>query len=407
MGVRKKPNIGIFGRRNNGKSSLINILSGQNIAIVSDVAGTTTDPVKKLMEINGIGPTVLIDTAGIDDEGELGNLRIDKSLKTISKIDMGILVIKNNEWDIFEDDIVSRFVKLKVPYIIVHNISDVNSLDNEFSKKIQTELKTEIIEFSTINPYNRENLIKLIKNTIPETAYKSNSILGDIVKYGDIVILVTPIDIEAPEGRLILPQVQTIRDLLDNDCIAVVLKERELDVYLKSLNKPPALVVTDSQEFLKVSATVPISIPLTSFSILFARLKGDFNNYLSGTPTLDKLKDGDKVLVLESCSHHVSCDDIGRVKIPRWISTYTGKKIDYTIVAGLDDIPGNVEVYSLVVQCGGCVITDKQLQSRLLPFIEAGIPVTNYGMVISYVHGIFKRAVSALAKIENGESDYL
>ncbi|PID28509.1 MAG: [FeFe] hydrogenase H-cluster maturation GTPase HydF [Candidatus Cloacimonadota bacterium] len=408
MGKNRRPHIGIFGRRNNGKSSLINALSGQDIAIVSNFAGTTTDPVKKVMEIPGIGPVVLIDTAGIDDTGELGALRIKKSFKTIKHIDLGIIVTKGNEFDIYEEDLIERFKKLKTPFIIVHNRSDEILMKNSFSQKISERFGTEPIQFSAIFPKNREELIRKIKKSTPESSFKSKSILGDIVKYGDIVILVTPIDIEAPEGRLILPQVQTIRDLLDNDCIAVVVKERELDLFLKQLKNPPALVVTDSQEFLKVGGTVPNSIPLTSFSILLARLKGDFDKFLEGTPYIDKLKDGDNVLILESCTHHVSCDDIGRVKIPRWLSSFTGKKLNFDVVSGLDDIEKPIEEYSLVVQCGGCVITDKQLQNRLKPAIDKGIPVSNYGMAISYCHGIFKRAIKPFSLNKTDDiSEYL
>jgi [FeFe] hydrogenase H-cluster maturation GTPase HydF len=251
--------------------------------------------------------------------------------------------------------------------------------------------------------YNN-SLIDLIKRKIPKSAYDQKGILGDLLNEGDIVLLITPIDIEAPKGRLILPQVQVIRDILDSDCTAVVVKEREVDAFLRKTHIRPKLVVTDSQVFLKADASIPPDIPLTSFSILLARQKGDFAEYLKGTPKIGTLKDGDKVLLLESCSHHVSCDDIGRVKIPRWISSFTGKKLEYETIAGLDELHRPIEEYALVIQCGGCMITHKQLVNRLKGAKKHDIPITNYGMAIAYVHGIFNRAVQLF--IDGSESDY-
>lgn len=402
----QRPHLGIFGRRNNGKSSLINALAGQEIAIVDNTAGTTTDPVKKVMELTGIGPVIIIDTAGIDDIGDLGKKRVEKSKRIIKQVDLAVLVITNNCFSDSEKNLIEEFKKFETPFFIIHNKSDIAALDNNLKSELETKYKTDVTEFSTLNFKSIDGLLELIKKHIPETAYQKPTILGDLVKYGDIVILVTPIDIEAPEGRLILPQVQTIRDILDNDSVAVVLKERELDIYLKSIAKKPALVVTDSQEFLKVDASVPKDIPMTSFSILFARLKGDFAAFLDGTPKISELQDGDKVLMLESCSHHVSCDDIGRVKIPRWISNFTGKKLTFTTVSGLDELPDDLDTYSLVIQCGGCVVTRKQLINRLSLVKGKSIPVTNYGMAISYVHGIWKRAVAPFTQT-NDEEDYL
>jgi [FeFe] hydrogenase H-cluster maturation GTPase HydF len=232
--------------------------------------------------------------------------------------------------------------------------------------------------------------------------------VGDLISYGDVVLLITPIDIEAPEGRMILPQVQVIRDVLDNNGVVVICKEREVDAYLRKMDPKPALVITDSQVFPKADAAVPRNIPLTSFSIILARQKGDFANYIKGTPFISKLKDGDRVLILESCSHHVSCDDIGRIKIPRWLSSFTGKKLEFTVVAGLDRIPGEMKEYAMVIQCGSCMITRKQLISRLKPAIDAGIPVTNYGMAIAYVHGIYNRAIQPFnVSTKDGKVDYL
>lgn len=406
-GKDAKPHIGIFGRRNFGKSSLINALAGQEIAIVSDIAGTTTDPVKKSMEIPGIGPAVIIDTAGIDDVGELGQKRIAKSIEALKTIDLAILVIAGNVFAEPEKNLISSFEEFSVPFFVIHNKSDIAIIEDYLRNSIEKGLNTKVIDFSTISKQDTEQIISAIKEFMPETAYQSRSLIGDLVSYGDTVLLITPIDIEAPEGRMILPQVQVIRDVLDNDCIAIVLKEKEVDAYIRMMNPKPKLAITDSQVFLKADASIPKHIPLTSFSILLARSKGDFENYLKGTPQISKLKDGDLVLILESCTHHVSCDDIGRMKIPRWLSNFTGKKLDYEVVAGLNKLPRDIKEYSLVVQCGGCVLTRKQVINRLKPAVDAGIPVTNYGMAISYVHGIYERAVAPFVKIDKDSLDYL
>jgi [FeFe] hydrogenase H-cluster maturation GTPase HydF len=399
-GRENKPHIGIFGRRNYGKSSLINHLSGQDVAIVSDIAGTTTDPVKKSIEIHGIGPVIFVDTAGIDDSGELGNLRVSKTLKTISSIDLAILVISGNVFDSVEEQLIDKFKNYSVPFLIVHHKSDIEQLTQPTAEKIAAKTGKSVLDFSSKSSSADilESLVKLIKESMPPTAWKKPSLLGDLVSYGDIVLLITPIDIEAPEGRMILPQVQAIRDILDNDCVAIVLKEREVDSFLKRTGIRPKLAITDSQVFLKADASIPKNIPLTSFSILLARQKGDFFKSIEGTPKISELKDNDRVLFLESCTHHVSCDDIGRVKIPRWINNFTGKKLQYDTIAGLDNLPRPIEEYSLVIQCGGCMITQKQLQNRLRPAIDKKIPVTNYGMAIAYVQGIFCRAVAPFIK---------
>jgi len=389
-----KPHIGIFGRRNHGKSSLINALSGQDVSIVSDIAGTTTDPVKKQMEIHGIGPVVIIDTAGNDDEGELGEKRVNKTISVIKTVDLAILVVAHNKFGVQEIQIIDELTKFDVPFIVVYNKVDVELPTDDFISKLKENTHSKVINFSCKERDKYiEPLILLLKDVVPESAYQRKTILGDLVKQGDLILMITPIDIEAPEGRLILPQVQTIRDALDNDCAVIVVKERELDGLLRKLEPKPALAVTDSQVFLKVGASVPQDIPLTSFSILLARLKGEFNAYLKGTPAISTLNSGDRILLLESCTHHVSCDDIGRVKIPRWISQFTGKQLHYDVVAGLDELQRPMTDYSMVIQCGGCMVTQKQLVSRLKPAIEAGIPVSNYGMTIAYVQGIFDRAV--------------
>ena len=402
-----KPHIGIFGRRNNGKSSLINTLAEQEVAIVSNEPGTTTDPVKKSMEITDLGPVVMIDTAGTDDTGELGKKRVSRTREVIKTIDLGILVLAENRFDQEETAIIEQLDKWEVPYLVVHNKTDLEAVSERVRQQVRTETGREIFEFSCLHPGNREELIDQIKTAIPETAYLTKSMVGDVISQGDLVLLITPIDDEAPEGRLILPQVQAIRDILDNDAIAVVAKEREIDTLLKRLSPKPALAICDSQVFKKADASIPDDIPLTSFSTVLARYKGDFENYLLGTPKLSELKDGDKILILESCTHQVSCDDIGRMKIPRWLSSFSGKHLEYQVVAGLNKVPGKITDYSMVIQCGGCMITRKQLINRLKPAIEAGIPVTNYGMAIAYMHGIYERAVAPFVELDPESISYL
>ncbi len=399
-GKDTKPHIGIYGRRNNGKSSFINLLTGQSIAIVSDHPGTTTDPVKKSVEIFDVGPAIIIDTAGIDDEGDLGKLRIEKTMKTVPTIDMGIILLAENKFGDFEKQLIKRFQYYDVPYVLIHNKSDVEKPTADFIDKVKQFTGKEIFTFSIMKPDNFEDLLKEIKQTIPETAYVNPSLFKDIVKPKDIVLLVTPIDSEAPVGRMILPQVMAWRDLLDNDCICMSVKESELEDFFK-LNIKPALVVTDSQAFNFVSKIVPKEIMLTGFSVVFSKLKGDFDAFLEGTPSIDKLQDGDKVLILESCTHHVSCDDIGRFKIPGWLEEHTGKKLEFDVVPGLADIEKPPETYKLIIQCGGCMVTRKQIISRLKPFVKASVPVTNYGMTIAWVNGIFERAVEPFLKSKN------
>lgn len=407
-GRETKPHIGIFGRRNNGKSSLINAFTGQDTAIVSEIAGTTTDPVKKSIEIAGIGPAVVIDTAGIDDSGELGQKRILRSRDMLKLIDLAILVFAGNLFDEPEKGLIADFRKNDLPFLVIHNKSDLQPAEKELLEVIHDRYSVPVIEFSAKYPTNLDEVIRAVQEIMPESAYRKKPLVGDLISYGDVVLLITPIDIEAPEGRMILPQVQVIRDVLDNDGVVVICKEREVDAYLRKMDPRPALVITDSQVFPKADAAVPRDIPLTSFSIVLARQKGDFDSYLKGTPYISKLKDGDRVLILESCSHHVSCDDIGRIKIPRWLSSFTGKKLEFTVVAGLDRIPGEMKEYAMVIQCGSCMITRKQLISRLKPAIDAGIPVTNYGMAIAYVHGIYNRAIEPFnVSTKDGMVDYL
>lgn len=393
MARERQPHIGIFGRRNNGKSTLINLLTGQELAIVSSVAGTTTDPVRKSVEILGFAPAILIDTAGIDDVGTLGKKRIAKTKQVVKTIDLAILVITNNCVDTFEIELIKKFKQFDVPFIVVHNKQDIETLQSVTTKRLKSLGAIEVLPFG-FNNVDLNPLVKAIKIAVPNTAYTFPSLLGDIISKDDIVLLITPIDSEAPEGRMILPQVQAIRDVLDNSAVCIVLKENAVTNFLAKTSITPNLVVTDSQVFKKVDAIIPKHVPLTGFSVMLAKFKGNFDAYLKGTPKIDELKNGDKVLLLESCTHHTTCDDIGRVKIPRWLTTFTGKQLEFTVVAGLAEIPNKITDYALIIQCGGCMITPKQISGRLQPAIEAGVSVTNYGMTIAYVQGIYQRAIA-------------
>jgi [FeFe] hydrogenase H-cluster maturation GTPase HydF len=379
-----KPHIGIFGRRNVGKSLFINALTGSDIAIVSELAGTTTDPVRKSMEIFGIGPVVLIDTAGIDDVGMLGEKRTAKTLEVIKQIDCAILLISNNIFGEFEENLMVRFKEWSLPCLIVHNKSDEEPL----------KIPMNAVEFSALTCENLENVLDALKKLIPDTAYHQPSLLKGIIKKGDIVMLITPIDSEAPDGRMILPQVMAIRDVLDQDAVNIVVKETEAAEFLHSTGIKPALVLTDSQAFGYVSAIIPMDVPLSSFSIAFARMRGPFEAYVRGTHHIAELKDGDRVLMLESCTHQVSCEDIGRHKLPRWLSAYTKKQLEFEVVAGLTETKLPIVEYAMILQCGGCMITRRQVLGRLSEALKAGVPVSNYGMTIAYLNGIFDRVVS-------------
>ena len=393
-GQNSTPHIGIFGRRNVGKSALINALTGQEIAIVSDVAGTTTDPVKKTMEISGIGPVVLIDTAGMDDVNELGKKRIEKTQNVLKQIDLAIIVISDYQFDETENNVVEQLCELDTPFIIANNKSDIIDIKAHNDAPQREE---PVISISAKTGSGISELIEAMKQKMPVSAYHTHSLLEGIVKENDTVLLITPIDSAAPEGRLILPQVQTIRAILDADAMAVVLKEDKVDDFFNARGAEDSqraqvdLVITDSQVFKTVAPLIPENIPLTSFSILLARYKGDYENYLKGTPQIENLKNGDTVLIMESCTHLTSCEDIGRVKIPKWLTEYTGKNLHFDFISGLTPVE-NIEKYALVVQCGGCMITKKQILNRLKPAVDAGIPITNYGMLIAYLTGIFERA---------------
>jgi [FeFe] hydrogenase H-cluster maturation GTPase HydF len=386
-GRDNKPHIGLFGRRNNGKSSLINALTGQDIAIVSEKPGTTTDPVKKSIEIFGIGPVILIDTAGIDDTGDLGKKRIAKSYEAMKIIDLAVLVIANYQWGDYETALLQKLNELNTPTIIVNNKSD---LITEFKTQLNNGVK--IINCSTVTRTGIEALIAQIVDKMPNSAYISKSMFGNLIEPYDTVVLITPIDSEAPEGRMILPQIQAVRDVLDHDAIAVIMKEDKIEFYLKS-NPAPKLIVTDSQAFPAIAHFIPEEIPFTGFSIALAHQKGDFEQYVKGTPCIEKLQNGDTLLIMESCTHLTSCEDIGRVKIPDRLQIYTGKKLNFDYVSSLHPLPDHLERYAMIVQCGGCMVTRKQLLNRLKPAIALGIPITNYGMLLAYLTGIFNRVV--------------
>ena len=384
--------LGIFGRRNVGKSSFLNAVTGQDVAIVSDVAGTTTDPVEKAMELLPIGPVLFIDTAGIDDVGALGEMRMERSRQAIERTDVAILVADAREWDDFEQGLLDWFAGEKLPAIVVFNKSDLS----EPSPELLDLLKARDIPWiSTVasRGEGRDAFRQVLVDTVPDEFIAPGSIIGDLVPPGGMAVLVVPIDLEAPKGRLIMPQVQTIRDLLDSDACCAVVKERELRDLLDNLKRPPAIVITDSQAFLKVDGDTPPEIPMTSFSILFARFKGDLAALTAGAVAIDDLQPGDRILMAEGCTHHPIGEDIGRVKIPRWLTQYVGGKLEFDTLSGRD-FPDDLSPYKLVIHCGSCTFNRRQLLSRIITCNRAGVPMTNYGMAIAHALGIFKRALA-------------
>lgn len=386
-------NIGIFGRMNTGKSSLINLLTDQEISIVSESSGTTTDPVIKTVEIKDIGPVTLIDTAGIDDLSDIGILKVNKSREIIKRVDCAILLITENQFDQYEVELINQFEDNETPFIIVHNKNDLKKITEITLTSIRSCTNAIVIDISTYQPGDKEQLTSLLKKIIPESVYNQKGLLEDLVKSKEIVLLIVTIDKGAPEGRLILPQNQTIREAIDRECIVITVKDSELDNFLK-LGITPSLVITDSQLFKTVVKKLSVSIPLTSFSILFARQKGSFSTYLEGAHQIPKLQNDDNILILESCSHHTSCDDIGRVKIPALLQKHTGKSLNFSVVSGLSPLPNNISNISMVIQCGGCMVTRKQIINRIKPFINAHIPVTNYGMALAFTNGYLDRVTS-------------
>ncbi|WP_027364052.1 [FeFe] hydrogenase H-cluster maturation GTPase HydF [Desulfotruncus alcoholivorax] len=393
--------IALFGRRNAGKSSLINALTGQELAIVSPVAGTTTDPVYKSMEILPIGPVVLIDTAGLDDEGELGAKRVAKSMAVLAKTDLALLVIDPQQGiNRTELELVETIKQKQLPLIGVINKTDLDEVDSDFSGQLPA------IPTVKVSARTGRGLTEL-KQAMVQLAPKdwtAPTIAGDLVPPGELALLVVPIDLAAPKGRLILPQVQTIRDMLDHECLTMVVKERELKAALNKLQKPPALVITDSQVFLKVDADTPPGVPMTSFSILFARYKGDLATLVSGALAVEDLEPGDKVLIAEACTHHRVADDIGTVKIPRWLRQAVGGELDFHWSSGIE-LPSDLASYKLIVHCGACMINRREMLSRIMAANAAGVPVVNYGVLIAYVLGILRRALGpfpdVLALLDN------
>lgn len=381
--------IGVFGRTNVGKSSLLNKITNQEVSIVSDIAGTTTDVVEKSMELLPVGPVTFLDTAGLDDETELSVQRIEKTMKVVNRIDVAVVVCDFNGIGKFENDLIEKFKELKIPYLIVVNKCDLAP------KSFHIDLKSELFNIIYTSVKKDEKIVFKFKealvNLLPEDFVNSPKIVGDLVPAKSTVILVIPIDKEAPKGRIILPQVQTLRDLLDNNCLSYVVKESELKDALDNLKTPPALVVTDSQAFKKVSEIVPENVSLTSFSILFARLKGDLDEFVNGARAIENLKDGDMVLILESCTHHAIEDDIGRVKIPNLLRKKTGKNLVIHNYAG-HDFP-DIKDYKLIIHCGACMTNRREVLSRVLIANQNNVPITNYGVVISYCLGILPRAI--------------
>lgn len=384
--------IALFGKRNAGKSSVINAITNQDIAIVSEVKGTTTDPVYKSMEILPIGPCVIIDTAGIDDFGSLGELRVKKSLEVLNKTDVALIIVdaKQGITD-YEKDLIEKIKDKKIPLAIVLNKIDLIDIDKIDIKKLSKQLDVEIAPVSAIKRKGIEELKEKIIEIKPQEKNKLK-LVGDLIKPTDFVILVTPIDKAAPKGRLILPQQQTIRDILDHNAISVVVKESELKEALEGLKEKAKLVITDSQAFEKVSKDTPDNIPLTSFSILFARFKGDLIELIKGAKAIDSLKDGDKILISEACTHHRQDDDIGKVKIPRWLLERTGKKLEFEFSSGTG-FTEEAKKYSLIIHCGGCMLNRAGMVNRIDSVRKLGVPIVNYGVFIAYIHGILDRAL--------------
>ena len=397
--MSERVHIGFFGKRNAGKSSVMNAVTGQELAVVSDVKGTTTDPVYKSMELLPLGPVVMMDTPGIDDEGELGGLRVKKSYQVLNKADAAVLVIDGTSGASREDRVLLERIRRKgIPFAAVLNKQELSS------KKIR-ESTAEILGLSVdeILPVSagkgtgirelKEKIAKIAKREEPQ-----RRIVGDMISPSDFVVLVVPIDSAAPKGRLILPQQQTIRDILEADAVSVVIKEDRVRETIESLGKKPRLVITDSQAFSKVAADTPEDIPLTSFSILFAGYKGNLRTAVAGVTALDRLNDGDKILISEGCTHHRQCDDIGTVKIPRWIREYTGKDIRIETTSGTE-FPDELSGYKLIVHCGGCMLNEREMKYRLSCAEDQGVPMTNYGILIAYVKGILKRSVEIFPEI--------
>lgn len=404
MGLNNTPNadrvhIGIFGRRNAGKSSVINAVTGQNLAIVSDVLGTTTDPVYKAMEILPLGPVVLIDTPGLDDVGELGELRVQKAFQVLNKTDIALLVLDVNSGFSKEEEKLLELVKAKnIPFVAVLNKTDIVKEDKikEFEKLLKDKYNIENVV--SVSAEKKDGIFELKEKIASLNTEKEKSpIISDLVCPGETAVLVVPIDESAPKGRLILPQQQTIRDLLDHNAMAAVTQVTTLAKTLESFKEPPKIVVTDSQAFKEVAKIVPESVPLTSFSILFARHKGELSTLVKGVKAMDNLKDGDTVLISEGCTHHRQCNDIGSVKIPNAVRKYTGKNLNFEFTSG-GEFPLDLSKYSLIIHCGGCMLNEREMKYRIACANDAGIPMVNYGVLLAHVNGILNRSLEPVEK---------
>ena len=400
--------IGFFGRRNAGKSSIVNKVTGQELAVVSDVKGTTTDPVSKAMELLPMGPVVIIDTPGIDDEGHLGELRVRKAKQVLNRVDVAVLVVDATLGKTsVDEELIHIFKEKEIPYLVIYNKSDLLPENRKISEDspekkegLSHEKPDQKADTITQEPFiyasaaTGQNIYEL-KEKIASLAVTDDlklRLVGDLLEPSDFAVLVVPIDKAAPKGRLILPQQQTIRDVLEAGAAAIVIKENELSNTLETLGKKPKLVITDSQVFAKVSKETPEDIWLTSFSILFARFKGNLKTAAAGAAAIDRLKDGDKILISEGCTHHRQCDDIGTVKLPRWIRNYTGKDLEFEYSSGRD-FPEDVTKYNLIVHCGGCMLNEREMRYRQKCALDQEIPITNYGIAIAYMQGILKRCV--------------
>lgn len=398
--------IAIVGRTNVGKSSLLNLMLGQDIAITSPVAGTTTDIVEKAMELLPLGPVLFLDTAGLDDASELSSKRLEKTAKVFDRADVVILVTEADIWTDYEESVLIDASKRKIPVLTVINKTDVRPPSPDYLNSLAAK-SGHVLSVSCGNASARnlymDDLKRHLQEMAPDDFISTPSLIGDLLPPGKTAVLVVPIDLQAPKGRLILPQVQTLRDILDNDAQALVVKERELAVALANLKTPPSIVVTDSQAILKVTADVPKDIPVTTFSILFARQKGDLAEMAAGAAAIDRLKPGDRVLIAEACSHHALEDDIGRIKIPRWLRQYVGGDLQVDTACGRD-YPDNLKDYKLIFHCGACMMNRREMLSRLRKAKDAGVPITNYGIAISFLQGVLKRSLSpfpfALATFE-------
>lgn len=404
MGLNNTPNadrvhIGIFGRRNAGKSSVINAVTGQNLAIVSDVLGTTTDPVYKAMEILPLGPVVLIDTPGLDDVGELGELRVQKAFQVLNKTDIALLVLDVNSGFSKEEEKLLELVKAKnIPFVAVLNKTDIAQEDKIKESEKLLKDKYNIENVVSVSAEKKDGIFELKEKIASLNTEKEKSpIISDLVCPGETAVLVVPIDESAPKGRLILPQQQTIRDLLDHNAMAAVTQVTTLAKTLESFKEPPKIVVTDSQAFKEVAKIVPENVPLTSFSILFARHKGELSTLVKGVKAMDNLKDGDTVLISEGCTHHRQCNDIGSVKIPNAVRKYTGKNLNFEFTSG-GEFPLDLRKYSLIIHCGGCMLNEREMKYRIACANDAGIPMVNYGVLLAQVNGILKRSLEPVEK---------